>query len=50
MTEKPENKATPVKDIQKKPNPPKDQLGEQELNEVTGGTSPLPGGWNKVRN
>jgi bacteriocin-like protein len=46
------NKAMPVKDNQKKPNPTEDQLDEQELNKVTGGTSPSPleGGWNRVKN
>jgi hypothetical protein len=50
MTEKPENKAMPIKDDQKKPKLTKDELNEQQLNQVAGGTAPIIGGWNRVRN
>ena len=49
MNKQPENKAASVKNDQKKPKPTKDELKEQELNEVAGGTSSIDG-WNRVKN
>jgi hypothetical protein len=49
MNKQSENKAVSVKNDQKKPKLTKDELNEQELNEVAGGTSST-GGWNRVKN
>lgn len=49
MNRQSENKAASVKNDQKKPKPTKDELNEQELDGVTGGTSST-GGWNRVKN